>query len=171
VISFILVAIIMTFGCGIVWFITFPEDRPKLPHRKKDDPFAGAKEMAANRATYKKINREAMAAWEEACNCRPEVPRGYGPPIYYSESEFVALNAAVPQPMPQYSNPSSQFETYLRENYAPMPTHSDYIKMLRYKSMNDLAGRWASTPTHSRDYLRRQHNIEQYKIMHGSDGQ
>jgi hypothetical protein len=60
-----------TLGCALAWFFMDPNFLPMIPRgRKPDDPFAVAKQMAASRAVWVRANREAMVAWEGACDCR-----------------------------------------------------------------------------------------------------
>jgi hypothetical protein len=134
--------ILVVFGCGLIWFIAGENFWPMPLRRKQDDPFAGAKQMAVNRAEYTRINREAMAAWEDACDCRPEPPseRLMGPNEYLyhlmKEAGQMAKRdleygltparvvyegdyAAPPYTGPLYSNPHSPFNDYLRQQYMP----------------------------------------------------
>jgi hypothetical protein len=121
----------------VCWFYWSTGSLPQL--RKQDDPLAGAKQMAANRAEYTRINREAMAAWEDACDCRPEPPPeskdakirrlmyeqvqrskqevAYGLPP--AEIVYDAAYAPPPYAGPLYSNPHSPFNDYLRQQYMP----------------------------------------------------
>jgi hypothetical protein len=97
-------------------------------------PFDEVGRMKANRKEYTRINREAMEAWEDACDCRPPESKdeafrreireatervkweaSYYKPFY---SGIFAPPLTAPPRMPQYVNPTSPFNDWLRQHYS-----------------------------------------------------
>jgi hypothetical protein len=102
-----------------------------LPRRTQVDLFAEATQMAANRAEWTRINREAMEAWEDACNCRPPAPRLTRHDRMVVDMKNLATEAkwrmeympSMPSPFAlHYNNPHSAFDAYMRDHYCgPTP--------------------------------------------------
>jgi hypothetical protein len=123
----ILVGAIVLASLVLLYFRYEPQINRRLP---KPDPIA---EWRAGRAEWLRLERETMAAWEEACQCPdPEelareerrLLRMHMYHLFDTRVEYLPPPPPMPEYMPAYSDPAAPYNDYMHAMMppsAPMP--------------------------------------------------
>jgi hypothetical protein len=119
--------LITVIGVSVLIYYTHFILHPLWPIKPKDDPMTDVARMIANRKEYTRINREAMDAWEDACQCR-------GPKEQYEYEYRQAMRQVNPGPALYALHRRDQYE---RERYSRVNT-SLFNEWMKQKYMNKI---------------------------------